>query len=96
MSIKVHLYLGLPRFTNTEDLVDIIEVNRNTVGECLDALVRDFPDARKGLFDENGQLLERIDIWVNENPAYHEGLDRQVKDGDAIYLFAEKLIVGGG
>ena len=96
MSIKVHLYLGLPRLTNTEDIVDIIEVDGKTIGECLDALVRDFPDVRKGLFDENGRLLDRIDIWVNDMPAYAEGLDRPIKDGEQIYLFASKLVVGGG
>ena len=96
MSIKVHLYLGLPRLTDTEDMADIIEVNRNTVGQCLDALVKDFPNVKKGLFDENDKLLDRIDIWVNNMPAYTEGLDRPVKDGDEIYLFASKLILGGG
>ena len=96
MSIKVHLYLGLSRLTNTVDIVDIIEVNGNTVGQCLDFLVRDFPNSKKGIFDENGRLLDRIDIWVNNMPAYHEGLDRPVKDEDEIYLFASKLLVGGG
>ena len=96
MSIKVHLYLGLPRLASTEDIVDIIEVNGDTVGQCLDLLVRDFPDIRKSLFDENGRLLDRIDIWVNDMPAYAEGLDRPVKDRDEIYLFASKLVVGGG
>ncbi len=96
MSIKVYIYLGLPRLTNTEGTVDIIEVSGNTVGQCLDFLVRDFPDVRKGLFDESGGLLDRIDIWVNNMPAYTAGLDRTVEDGDEIYLFASKLILGGG
>ena len=96
MSIKIHLYLGLPRLTNTEDIVDIIEVNGKTIGECLHLLVKDFPEVKKGLFDENGKLLDRIDIWVNNMPAYAEGLNRPVKDGEQIYLFASKLVVGGG
>ena len=96
MSKKVHLYLGLPRLTNTEDIVDVIEVNGNTVGQCLEFLVRNFPEVRKSLFDESGRLLDRIDIWVNDMPAYAEGLDRPVRDGDTIYLFASKLVVGGG
>lgn len=96
MSIKVHLYLGLPRLTQNEDLADIIEVDGNTVGQCLDFLMRDFPDVKKGLFDENDRLLDRIDIWINNMPAYTDGLDRTVKDGDEIYLFASKLAIGGG
>ncbi len=96
MSKKVHLYLGLPRLTDTEDIVDIIEVDGATIGQCLDQLVRDFPGARKGLYDENGEILDRIDIWVNDLPAYSDGLERLVEDGDKIYLFASKLVVGGG
>ncbi len=96
MSKKLHLYLGLPRLTDTEDIVDIIEVDGATIGQCLDQLVRGFPGAGKGLYDENGKILDRIDIWVNDLPAYSDGLERPVKDGDDIYLFASKLVVGGG
>ena len=96
MNIKMHLYLGLPRLTNTEDIIDIIDVNGNTVGQCLDHLVKQFPDVGEALFDEKGRLLDRIDIWVNTMPAYADGLNRPVKDGDELYLFASKLVVGGG
>ena len=96
MSKKIHLYLGLPRLTDTKDIVDILEVDGATIGQCLDQLARDFPEVRKGLYDEKGKMLDRIDIWVNDLPAYSDGLERPVKDGDEIYLFASKLVIGGG
>lgn len=72
----------------------IIEVNGRTVGECLDDLIRQYPDTIKWLFDRNGVLLVLIRI-NNEDTAIHhrEGLNRPITDGDEMNLY---LVLGGG
>ncbi len=96
MSVKVHLYLGLPRLTDTRDVVDIIDVKGSTVGECVEALMKDFPNVREALFGKDGKLLDRVDVWANNTCAYSDPLNWPVKDGDEIYLYASKWVIAGG
>ncbi|MBW1792009.1 MAG: MoaD/ThiS family protein [Deltaproteobacteria bacterium] len=96
MSIKVHLYLGLPRVTKSDGNIDFFEVQGETVGECLENMIKEIPDVKNAIFDDNGEYLEQIDIWVNQNAAYTAGPGRPVNDGDKIFLFAAKLAACGG
>ena len=88
MTIKIKLGQILRQFTKNQDTV---EVNGSTVGECLDDLVRQFPDIKKWLFDRNGILLALI--LIDEETVYQKDLNRPVADGDELHLI---LIVGGG
>ena len=83
MSIKVNIHVELQHLANNKATA---EVKGNTVGECLNELVRQFPDLKKGLFDANGKLLNYIDIYVNLESTYPEELAKQVKDGDEIHI----------
>lgn len=90
MSIKVNIHKTHRQFTNG---LDIVEVEGNTVGNCLDNLVRQFPDMAKVLFDKKGKLLKVIEIYINSKSAYPDELVKQVKDGDNINI---TLLLAGG
>lgn len=90
MSIKINIHKTHRQFTNG---LDIVEVDGNTVGACLDNLVKQFPDMGKVLFNKKGKLVNVIEIYVNLKSAYPDELARQVKDGDNIHI---TLMIAGG
>ncbi len=90
MGIKIKIHPILHQYTNNQE---IAEVNGNTVGECLNDLIKQFPRVEKGLFDKNGKLLSYVDVYVNKESAYPEELNKPVKDGDELYIV---IIIGGG
>ena len=90
MSIKINIHKTHRQFTNG---LDIVEVDGNAVGACLDNLVRQFPDMGKVLLNKKGKLLNVIEIYVNLKSAYPNELAKQVKDGDNIHI---TLMIAGG
>ncbi len=88
MSIKVHSGPLLSRYTDSQEM---IEVDGETVGECLNNLAERFPKLE--LFDKNGKLLDYFGIYVNGENAYPNELDLPVKDGDELSIV---LIIAGG
>jgi len=90
VSIRVNIHKTHRQFTNG---LDIVEVEGNTVGNCLDNLVRKFPDMKKALFDKKGKLLGVVEIYINSKSAYPDELIKQVKDGDNVHL---TLMLAGG
>lgn len=90
MSKKVHLYSSLKDYTNGRNMV---EVKGDTVGECLDDLVRQFPEIKPIIFDKHGRLLDQILVSLNLESAYRLQLGEPVKDGDELYIV---LIIAGG
>ena len=90
MSIKINIHKTHRQFTNG---LDVVEVDGNTVGACLDNLVRQFPGIGKVLFNKKGKLVNVIEIYVNLKSAYPDELARQVKDGDNIHI---TLMIAGG
>jgi molybdopterin converting factor small subunit len=90
MSIKIDIPSYLRPFTNNRG---VAEVGGSTVGECLNHLVKQFPDLEKMLFAENGELGRSVGIYVNGEDAYPQELARPVKDGDELYLL---YVLAGG
>ncbi len=90
MSVKINIHPVLYHFTNDQD---VVEVNGSTVGQCLEQLVAQFPEVKKGLFGKDGKLLNYVDIYVNGESAYPEELAKPVEDGDELHLV---LILAGG
>ena len=88
MSIKVYIGPLLAPYTNNQS---VIQVNGDTVGECLRYLVKQFPDLK--LFDKEGNLLAYHELYVNRETMYPKELDKQVKDGDEIAI--THIITGG-
>ena len=90
MSIKINIHKTHRQYTNG---LDIIEVDGNTVGACLNNLIGQFPGMKKVLFNKKGKLANIIEIYVNLKSAYPDELAKQVKDGDNIHI---TLMLAGG
>jgi hypothetical protein len=70
-----------------------IKVEGKTVGECIDDLVRQFPDIRKILLDRDGKLSHSYDVFINGESFYPLEMMRPVKDDDRLNIV---LIIYGG
>jgi molybdopterin converting factor small subunit len=90
MSIKINLPSYFLPYTNDKS---IVEVKGTTVGECLNQLVKQFPDLKKMVFDKKGKLHAYIGLYVNGEDAFPQQLAKPVRDGDEIHIL---YIIGGG
>ena len=90
MSIKINIHKTHRQFTNG---LDIIEVDGNTVGACLDNLIGQFPGMKKALFNKKGKLMNVIEIYVNLKSAYPDELKKSVNNGDEIHIAV--MLAGG-
>ena len=90
MSVRVKMHPILIRSTGDQT---VAEVQGSTVGQCLDDLVKQFPQIKSRLFDKTGKLLNYVDIYVNQESAYPEELAKPVKDGDELQI---TIIIAGG
>ena len=90
MPIKVHIHTTHRQFTNG---VEVVPVEGNTVGECLNQLIKQFPGMEKALFAKKDKLLNNIEVYVNHASAYPNELVKPVKDGDEIHLIT--MLAGG-
>lgn len=91
MSIKVKTTPVLQEYS---DIPSILEVNGNTVGECLDDLMRQYPETRSWIFDRHGLLEVLVSINNKETVVLDKnGLDRILTADDELQLFA--MIDGG-
>ena len=90
MSVKINIHPFLSQHTNNQD---VVEVNGNTVGQCLEQLVGQYPELRKWLFEKDGKLNRLVEIYVNAESSYPEELAKPVKDGDELYII---IIISGG
>ena len=82
-----------PFLHHLTNAVKVANVSGNTVGECLDDFVKQFPGTENLLFDMNRELLGHIDLFVNGVSTFPEELAKPVNDGDTISMFY--LIDGG-
>ena len=90
MPVKVHIHITHRQFTNGQD---VVSVEGNTVGECLNYLIRHYPGMEKALFVKKDKLLNVVEVFVNHEPAYPNELIKPVKDGDEIHLLV--MLAGG-
>ena len=90
MSIKVHIHPSLQHITDDQGVVEVVG---NNIGECFENLVTEYPGLDEMLFEDKDKLSKYIDIFVNDESAYPEELNKPVKDGDDIYILMQ--IAGG-
>ncbi len=90
MSIEVNLP---PLLQTLADGMKQIDVSGNTVGECLEAMVKRYPGLKERLFTTGGKISRGLNIYINGEGVYPDVLARPVKDGDKIHL--AYLIFGG-
>ena len=72
----------------------VAEVNGNTVGQCLEHLVNQFPAIKKEIFDEEGKVAVEARIFVNGENAFPDELVKPVMDGDVIDIVP--MAISGG
>jgi molybdopterin converting factor small subunit len=75
------------------DGVEQVEVEGETVGECLNRLVERHPLMRDQLFEADGRLRKTIEIYLNMAGAYPDELKRPTASGDQIHV---TLMLAGG
>jgi len=90
MAVKVHIHTTHRQFTNGSEVVG---VKGNTVGECLNLLIREFPGMEKALFAKKDKLHNIVEVYLNHASAYPNELAKPVKDGDEIHLVV--MLAGG-
>jgi molybdopterin converting factor small subunit len=90
MPVKIHIHITHRQFTNGQD---VVIVEGNTVGECLNHLITQFPGIEKALFAKKDKLRNVVEVFVNHATAYPNELTKPVKDGDDINLLV--MLAGG-
>lgn len=90
MGVKVRIQKNLQGLVG---LPEMVEVNGNTVGECLNELVKKHPEIEKRLSGKNKGILDFVEIFLNGKSAYPNEVDKTVKDGDEIHIM---LMFAGG
>lgn len=90
MTVKVRLSNLLRQAT---DWQEIVEVTAKSPEECLDAVVTQFPDVRKWIYDKNGKMWDRIQFFVNGKRIDCDHLGKPIRDGDELHIL---LNIGGG
>lgn len=81
MSVKIKLHRSLAKLVGGRA---VVEVNGETVGQCLEQLAARFPRLKKRLFEKDGALSRILEIYVNGESTYPDELATKVKDGDEL------------
>jgi molybdopterin converting factor small subunit len=90
MSVTLNIHKTHRQFTSG---LDTIQVEGDTVGNCLNSLIGRFPEMNAAIFDGNGKLKNQIEIYLNMESAYPDELKKKVQDGDEIYITV--MLAGG-
>lgn len=90
MSVKVYIHATHRQFTSG---LEVVAVEGSTVGECLNHLIKQFPEMEKALFAKKDKLLNNVEVFLNHASAYPNELVKPVKDGDEIHLVT--MLAGG-
>ncbi|MCH8018306.1 MoaD family protein [candidate division KSB1 bacterium] len=91
MSVEIIIPLVLRQYAENRDSVKLSGQN---IGELLDNLMQKFPNMKKHLFSEDGQIRNFVNVYVNDDDIrYLENSETQLKEGDVISLIPS---VAGG
>ncbi|MCH8954470.1 MoaD family protein [candidate division KSB1 bacterium] len=91
MSVEIIIPLVLRQYAENRDSVNLSGQN---IGELLDNLMQKFPNMKKHLFSEDGQIRNFVNVYVNDDDIrYLENNETQLKEGDVISLIPS---VAGG
>lgn len=84
MSITVRIPTPLRRVTDGQDKVS---VEGSSINEIIRDLDSKFPGIRERLCDEQGELRNFVNIYVNgEDVRFLNGIDSATKEGDEISI----------
>ena len=84
MSVMVRIPTPLRRITNGQDKVS---VNGSSVNEIIGDLDSQFPGLKERLCDEQGDLRNFVNIYVNgEDVRFLDGINSPTSEGDEISI----------
>ena len=90
---RVTVEVNIPQFMqHLSDNARVAEVEGETVGDCLDELVKLHPRLKQSLYDKEGKLAGLLNVYINKKAATPKGTE-PVKDGDTIHI--AYTLVGG-
>ena len=72
---------------------DSVQVNGNTVNECVSDLVRQYPAVKDLLFDTHGQIHSYFTFFINGEFYPPVELTHPVNDGDELTI---SVVMSGG
>ena len=90
MSVKINIPSYLQTFTGG---LEVVETTGETTGECLLNLSKQFPEIGDKIFNEGGELIDYVSVFLNGQFANTDELTKPVNDGDELHVF---YILGGG
>jgi adenylyltransferase/sulfurtransferase len=91
MAVKLRIPTPLRTYAGDQDS---IQVEGTTINEVLETLTAEYPNLKKHLYSEDGQLRSFVNIYLNdEDIRYLEKEDTAVSDGDTISIVPS--IAGG-
>jgi hypothetical protein len=90
MSVNVELSSAFGVFT---DDVLTVKIDGGTVREVLHGLVKKFPRLSKVLLNQDGNLMQTYDYYINGESVYPKSMTAPLKDGDLLNILY--LIHGG-
>lgn len=90
MKTKIHLYSGLQKYINNQDVVEVFGA---TIQECLNDLIKKFPDLNTVIFDKTGSLIPNVMVSINLQSPTRETLEKSLNPGDELYVI---MVIAGG
>lgn len=92
--MQVSFFATLRQIVGTKT-VDFDLPDHSTIGQLIDLMVKRYPDLRRELLDENGNLYGHVHVFVNgrDVPYLENRLETVLKSDDVISVFPA---VGGG
>ena len=71
-----------------------VSLQTNTVGDALEELTSRYPELKKHLFTEDGELRAFVNLFLNEEDIrYLQGTETPLKEGDRLTIIPS--IAGG-
>ncbi|MFQ5603298.1 MAG: molybdopterin-synthase adenylyltransferase MoeB [bacterium] len=84
MSIKVIIPTPLRQYTKN---LDVVELEGRNIAEILSRLTQSFPDIKKHLFSEDGQIRNFVNVYVNDDDIrFLQKNDTPVTAGDVVTI----------
>lgn len=91
MNIKVNIFSS--KIREAMHNPEAVYANGNTVGECLEDLIKQYPGMQNLIFDKQRKLRRELYVFVNQESLHKVEFSRSVKQSDALIIAV--MITGG-
>jgi len=82
--VKIKIPTPLRRFTNEQSE---IEIESSSIKELIEVIGQKYPDLKKRLCDEEGNIRKFINVYVGEEDIrFLKGLDTEIKNEDEVNI----------